>query len=559
VQTALQPIRLAIIGCGAIVEKVRLPTLAGSSDFEVIAVVDPIRERAEALAGGQDVAGIFEDIESLPGTIEAALIATPNQLHATQAVQLLERGIHVCVEKPLAPHASDCERMIEAAEQHGRILMTALDRRYRPQYRRIHRTIANHALGQIQRIIVREGSVHDWPSVSGFYTELGAAGGGVLLDAGIHSLDQLLWWFGEPVSLSYADDACGGPEAECRLELGFSSGTSAQLEFSRLRNLGAVTEIRAEAGTLRLSPWSAKIEFMASPGWPETLPQDVEDPEGNTVGLGGASNLWSDFAEAIRTGSPTRATAADGLKATRLVERCYGARAPLPRPWRNARATASCNSGSMDADRLLGRRVLVTGGSGFLGSRIVEKLRFEHGAEVQFLTRVPSRATRTARTGARVFLGDISDAVAVCAAAAGCDLVIHSGGACNLVYVDDAADAILLAAVAEVATGESFLVSGSQPVTWVDYYRALEGVLGSAGAVETLPLEDLLDRRAASSGQSDSTIEYPDDHFLAELRFPAAVDITRARSALGYRPAFDLAAGMEATRQWAQWAGIAAR
>jgi nucleoside-diphosphate-sugar epimerase len=110
-----------------------------------------------------------------------------------------------------------------------------------------------------------------------------------------------------------------------------------------------------------------------------------------------------------------------------------------------------------------------------------------------------------------------------------------------------------------VATGESFLVSGSQPVTWVDYYRALEGVLGSAGAVETLPLEDLLDRRAASSGQSDSTIEYPDDHFLAELRFPAAVDITRARSALGYRPAFDLAAGMEATRQWAQWAGIAAR
>jgi predicted dehydrogenase len=293
VQTALQPIRLAIIGCGAIVEKVRLPTLAGSSDFEVIAVVDPIRERAEALAGGQDVAGIFEDIESLPGTIEAALIATPNQLHATQAVQLLERGIHVCVEKPLAPHASDCERMIEAAEQHGRILMTALDRRYRPQYRRIHRTIANHALGQIQRIIVREGSVHDWPSVSGFYTELGAAGGGVLLDAGIHSLDQLLWWFGEPVSLSYADDACGGPEAECRLELGFSSGTSAQLEFSRLRNLGAVTEIRAEAGTLRLSPWSAKIEFMASPGWPETLPQDVEDPEGNTVGLGGASNLWS--------------------------------------------------------------------------------------------------------------------------------------------------------------------------------------------------------------------------------------------------------------------------
>ncbi len=679
----LRPIRLAIIGCGAIVEKVRLPALRECGEFEVVALVDPNSDRAVALVDDSGRPAIHTDISRLPDGIEAALVATPNHLHAAQAIQLLERGIHVCVEKPLAPHAEDCRRMIEAARAQGCVLMTVLDRRYRPQYLQVRRLITSGALGAVQTVTIREGAVHNWPSVSGFYTNLGAAGGGVLLDAGIHALDQLLWWFGEPASCRYADDACGGPEAECRLELGFPNGTSAQLEFSRLRDLGAMTGIVSEAGTLRFSPWSPKIEYSPAPGWPEGWPEGL--PNGITdsgqAGAEGAVSLWRDFAMAIRKGSPPVAAAEDGLKATRLIERCYGTRKPLARPWRDTPPAVIHSSNSKGLGVLRSRRVLVTGGSGFLGGRIVEKLRLQHGAEVHVLSRIPSRGTRVARTGARVFSGDISDVAAVRAAAEGCDLIIHcarddsadeserlqrtlsgtghvidaalengvdrlvhvssmvvyerphgntleescprwsgqsiyqrlkcaseqmvldaiardglraaivqptiiygphggwwtrgqlqrlgkrrlvlpaemgtlSGGVCNLVYVDDAADAVLLAAMADAAMGESFLVSGSKPVTWVDFYRALDQVKGGPAAVETLPLELLLEKRSSDAARTDRAIEYPDDHFLAELRFPATVDITKARSALGYQPSFDLAAGMEITRQWAQWAGI---
>ncbi len=679
-QTACHPISIAIIGCGAIVEQVRLPALGKVDEFAVSALVDPIPGQAERLASGLGQPAIFTDFHELPGGIDAALIATPNQFHAEQAVYLLERGIHVCVEKPLAPHAADCQRMIEAAKAQGRVLMTALDRRYRPQYLRVRQLVANQALGEIQRVIVREGGVHNWPSVSGFYTELGAAGGGVLMDAGIHALDQLLWWFSEPQDVSYADDSCGGPETECRLELSFSSGTSAQLEFSRLRDLGAMTEIVSDAGTLRFSPWSPKIEYSPTPGWPEVLPDGIA--ESGQAGAEGAVSLWRDFAMAIRTGSQPIAAAADGLTATRLVERCYGTRKPLARPWRDTPPAVTHRGGSLGLGQLRNRRVLVTGGSGFLGGRIVEKLRLQHDAEVNVLTRAPSRGLRSASIGARVFTGDIANASAVRAAARGCDLIIHcarddtpdenerlrktlegtrnvidaalengvdrlvhvssmvvyerphggtldescprwsgqsiyqrlkcaseqmvldaiardglraaivqptiiygphggwwtrgqlqrlgkrrlvlpaemgtlSGGVCNLVYVDDAADAVLLAAMADAAMGESFLVSGSQPLTWVDFYRALDQVKGGPASVETLPLELLLEKRSSDAARTDRAIEYPDDHFLAELRFPATVDITKAQSALGYRPSFDLAAGMEITRQWAQWAGIA--
>jgi predicted dehydrogenase/nucleoside-diphosphate-sugar epimerase len=678
-QTASQPIRLAIVGCGAIVEKVRLPALVGSDEFAVVALVDPVRERAEELACGLAQPAIFADIDQLPNGIEAALIATPNHLHTSLAIRLLERGIHVCVEKPLATNAGDCRRMIEAAKMHGGVLMTALDRRYRPQYVRVRQLVLCGALGAIHQVTIREGAVHNWPSVSGFYTDQVAAGGGVLLDSGIHALDQLLWWFGEPVDLNYSDDSSGGPEAECRLELAFSSGTSALLEFSRLRALGAITEIQSEAGTLRFSPWSPKIEFIPAPGRRETLPDCGTESEPSGAGTNGASGLWQDFANAIREGLPTRATAEDGLQATRLVERCYGVRTQLTLPWRDSLPVAVRGTRLTGVSGLQGRRVLVTGGSGFLGGRIVEKLRFEHGAEVIVLTRAPARAMRCARTGARVFTGNMSDAGAVRAAARGCDVIIHCArddtpdenqrlqrtlegtrnvidaalefgvdrmihvssmvvyerprgvtldescprqqghsiyermkcaseelvleaiqredlraaivqptiiygphggwwtrgqlqrlgkrrlvlpeaetGICNLVYVDDAADAILLAAISERVAGQSFLVSGPEPVAWVDFYQALDRMRGngSGGGVETLPLVELLEKRAGASGQPVRDVEFPDDKFLKELLFPATVDSARARAILGYRPAVDLATGMGWTRLWAQWAGL---
>src|SRR5262249_35614124 len=97
------PVRVALIGCGAIAESMHLPILAGHEEIRLVALVDRNLERARQLAEGYAVAQVVADAAELRGgEVDAAIIATPPFHHAPCALALMERGIHVLVEKPMA-------------------------------------------------------------------------------------------------------------------------------------------------------------------------------------------------------------------------------------------------------------------------------------------------------------------------------------------------------------------------------------------------------------------------------------------------------------------------
>src|SRR5947209_3162210 len=118
--TARKVVRVAVIGCGAISRQFHLPILAGHEHVTLATLVDRDLKRAEELARGYGVARVVADAAELTAQdVDAAVIATPPFHHAPCAKQLMQRGIHVLVEKPMATSYTDAQAMVRTAQEHG--------------------------------------------------------------------------------------------------------------------------------------------------------------------------------------------------------------------------------------------------------------------------------------------------------------------------------------------------------------------------------------------------------------------------------------------------------
>src|SRR5439155_22566294 len=116
------PLRLAVVGCGAVTERYHLPAIAASSDVAVAAFVDPVVGRARSFASRWSGGRALSDYREVADLADLAIVAAPNHWHEPIAVDLLRRGIHVLVEKPMARTRAECDRMIDAAAEGGAVL-----------------------------------------------------------------------------------------------------------------------------------------------------------------------------------------------------------------------------------------------------------------------------------------------------------------------------------------------------------------------------------------------------------------------------------------------------
>src|SRR5262245_57554338 len=113
-----QPVRLGIVGCGQVVEWYHLPALKRSSDWQLAAVCEPLPARREWVQQHYPGLPAFASLPELlaRSAVEALLIATPPATHYALAMQALEAGRHVMVEKPMALGVAHAGALLQASQ-----------------------------------------------------------------------------------------------------------------------------------------------------------------------------------------------------------------------------------------------------------------------------------------------------------------------------------------------------------------------------------------------------------------------------------------------------------
>jgi predicted dehydrogenase len=206
----VEPVRLAIVGCGGMGRR----HLAGLAELartehdavDLIAVCDRNERNAHDLADeARQLLGrrpaVFTDLAVMAGEsdrLEAASCTTDSGSHHLVATELLELGLHLLCEKPLALTIRGCNRIIAAARRSGKVLSVAENFRRDPINRLVRALLDDGAIGErqfIMEIAVRGGDtvmITPWRHQK--------LSGAITLDAGVHSADILQYYFGDAVS-----------------------------------------------------------------------------------------------------------------------------------------------------------------------------------------------------------------------------------------------------------------------------------------------------------------------------------------------------------------------
>jgi predicted dehydrogenase len=306
--------RVALFGCGWIQDFHARGVRAHGDD--VVAVANHREESALVFAERHGIPRVTTDWEELAADpdVDAAVVSTPNALHAPQTIALLRNGKPVLVEKPMATSVDEADAMIAASRDSGASLMVAHCWRFRDEVIAMRDRIAAGELGEVVK--TRGYGVHANWGPAGWFTDADLAGGGALLDMGVHAIDTARFLLGDPepgrvcaaVGTRYADGRYVVDDDGIVL-ISWSNGTNSMVESGwwqpHLGGLEADTEVYGTKGYARI--------------WPPEEPSD--DYEHCTQPMYSAQ--MAEFLDAIEAGRQPRPNGEDGRVVMRIVEAAY--------------------------------------------------------------------------------------------------------------------------------------------------------------------------------------------------------------------------------------------
>jgi predicted dehydrogenase len=322
--------RLAISGVGHIAVT-HAVAVQNSGRAEVVAVVNHASKTAEEFAWAHGINCIYSTVDELltKGSIDGLIVAVPNSLHASQTITALKAGIPVLVEKPMAINAREAEKMVEASEKNKTLLMVAHNWRFHDEVNWLRDQVKSGTLGKINR--TTGYGVHINWGPSGWFINKKLAGGGALLDMGVHAVDTTRFILGDPEPESvYARIGThyikGDVDDTAVLMINWSNGAVSYIEsgwwqphadgptaatrvFGK-KGFGSVFPTQLEI----LNPETAEVEVTA-PGYnaqaKDHYPQEMYDKQ-----------MFA-FIRAIETHKPAKPGGLEGLKNMKVLDAAY--------------------------------------------------------------------------------------------------------------------------------------------------------------------------------------------------------------------------------------------
>jgi D-apiose dehydrogenase len=325
----MKRLKVALAGAG-MVSRHHLIAWSRCAEAEIVAIADPVLERAQARAEEFAIPQAFDSIESMlaAGGIEALDVATPLDTHAAAVAVAVERAIPVLCQKPLAATVQEAQAIADHAAPRAR-LMVHENWRFRPQYRLARQWLDGDRIGAIRRFeiaalssgLVPRGdgpppSLQRQPFLAGMDRL-------IILELLIHHLDTARYLLGEmevQSSLTVQSGDVAGEDAAI-IGLRAASGAVGTLTGDfRVPGLGSAVEDRVEIiGT------TGRISFdgdtLAQFGIEKRLESHDFDPA--HAYQAGYDNAIGHFVDRLRSDLPFETAPHDNLRSLALVEAAY--------------------------------------------------------------------------------------------------------------------------------------------------------------------------------------------------------------------------------------------
>lgn len=201
--------KVAVIGCGTIANMAHIPAYVKNQDAEIKYFCDIIPERAEDAVKKYGCGIAVTDYHEVLADpeIEAVSVCTPNNVHAQISIDAMRAGKNVLCEKPAGRTYAEALEMQKVQHETKKVLNIGICNRFNNAVNLIKKMISDGELGEVFHVYVSFRAHRSIPGLGGPFTTKAIAGGGALIDWGVHFLDIVMYCCGDPKPLTVTSEA----------------------------------------------------------------------------------------------------------------------------------------------------------------------------------------------------------------------------------------------------------------------------------------------------------------------------------------------------------------
>jgi len=438
--------KVGLVGAGHIAA-VHVLAIRAHPGAEIVGVADAFEEYAKLFAQEHEIPEGYGSVGEMIAKAKPDVvhILTPPGTHRSVALECLEAGCHVLIEKPMTVDPQDAQDLIEAANRHGKLISVNHNCRFEPTVARARKMIDEGRIGDVVTVEVDFGfNINRYPAI----LQEGATdshwcyklNGGPLQDQMPHPLSMVLEYLGEIRDVKFVSCNRGkvptpwddeirvsivGQNAHAELYCSFSHRPDAMVFTARGTGGTVIADMHSMVCAIdRDSPLPRGLVRLGSGftrSWQQckgAIANIFRVLTGRMDKTNGVSGVVCGFYEAIEAGNAPAVTMDEGKRVVDLIKQIWPEPLRQPRPVEDPPVVARGNP-----------TVLVTGATGFVGIHLVKGL-LERGESVRALARPSSYGLgQLKRLGVEVMYGDLSNPQAVDQAMQGIETVYHVGGA----------------------------------------------------------------------------------------------------------------------------------
>ncbi|GAA5032112.1 Gfo/Idh/MocA family oxidoreductase [Actinopolymorpha pittospori] len=343
-----RPLRVGVIGLG-FAGQAALKGFLALPDVDVIALAGLEADRLAELGKEHSIPHLYARWQDLleRDDLDAVSVATPTHLHAPIAIAALEGGRHVLSEKPLARSGEEAQAIVDAAVKANRVLKVCFNHRERGDVAILKRHLDAGQLGRVYYAKAHWMRRNGIPGMGSWFTNREMAGGGPLIDLGVHMLDMALYLLGEPRVLSASASTfselgprgLGGSEYSAKQTVGSAYEVEdLATAFLRLEG-GGVLQLETSWATFRKPGDDFGVSLYGTDGGAEIGVENyaAEDTLRIYTDVAGAPAevrprvirgeghraVVREFVKVVRGGDWSAYVGRDGLARARIIDACY--------------------------------------------------------------------------------------------------------------------------------------------------------------------------------------------------------------------------------------------